>query len=169
VLNGADYGVQPVRRREVSVVDHEQAREPRRDADFAIDEARPPSEIWWEAESGPSVWDGAPPPDDPVTADGWSTQLQAYPEGEPFEANTSLPLVWLALWSLVIGVAGLVMCHGLFGIVAVVYGLRARRRIADAPPGTRRGDGLAIAGIAIGAAAIAVGVYRFVAGAALLV
>jgi hypothetical protein len=139
------------------------------DPERQIDAAGPPSDLWWERETGPGAWDGnAPPPDGPfIPGDERTDEAGRFGPtdgGHPFEASTHPPFVWAAAGALTFGIVSLVFCHVLMGIVALVYGFRARARVRDAPPGTRRGDEVAVAGLVLGAIGIVIGVLRLAVG-----
>lgn len=69
-----------------------------------------------------------------------------------------------AIASLVLGIAS-ITCSGLLGIVlaplAVVFGVRSRRVIARSG-GWRKGDGMAVAGIVLGAIGIVISIIYLI-------
>lgn len=68
-----------------------------------------------------------------------------------------------ALWSMIVGLVSLVFCGIVLGIVAIVLGSSARKEIA-ASGGMQTGEGMAKAGVILGAIGIVVtiGVVVFV-------
>jgi hypothetical protein len=73
----------------------------------------------------------------------------------PFPRNN------LAVWSLVLGLVGLVLC-GATGIPSLIMGVSARRAVTL---GEADNPGLALAGVVVGGFATAWGLYLFVFGA----
>ena len=86
---------------------------------------------------------GGPPPPPQVPA--------SYPQGGVPASQTNKK----AMWSLITSLAGLVCCGFILGIVAIVLGVSARKEIKQTG---QSGDGMALAGIIIGAFAILSGV-----------
>ena len=66
-----------------------------------------------------------------------------------------------ALWSLILGILGLVFCGLLAGIPALILGSSARKEIA-ASGGAQSGDGMARAGVILGWIAVALSVLGIV-------
>jgi hypothetical protein len=62
-----------------------------------------------------------------------------------------------ALWSMILGILGVVCCGFLAGIPAVILGNNARREV-QASGGAQTGEGMAKAGVILGWIAIALGV-----------
>lgn len=60
-----------------------------------------------------------------------------------------LPIMPLAIWALVLGIASLLFCCLLLAIPAIICGHLARSRIKQAP-GTASGSGMAMAGLIMG-------------------
>lgn len=132
-----------------------------------------------EGASGPAP--AGPPGADPGTAAGGSAPRQqgAYPPPHgapgghapgyvpppaaapgpypsPYAGTGYWPRNDLAVWSLVLALAGIVLaCGFLTGIPAVIVGQNARRAVAR---GEANNDGVALAGIVLGWVAIALGV-----------
>jgi hypothetical protein len=134
--------------------------------DRPIDAPGPPAEPGWEGDAGTSAWDAfAPPAEGPfIPGEARTDEAGRFgptEHGHPFEASTRPPFVWLAAASLAVGLLSLVACNGLTGVVALVFGFKARSRIRDAPPGSRRGDEVAVAGMVLGAVGIGIGILRF--------
>ncbi len=62
-----------------------------------------------------------------------------------------------ALWSMILGIVGIVCCGFFTGIPALILGNQAKQEIA-ASGGTQTGEGMATAGVILGIVAIAFGV-----------
>jgi hypothetical protein len=134
--------------------------------DRPIDGPGSPGELRWEDGAGTSAWDAfAPPADGPfIPGDARTDEAGRFgptEHGHPFEPSTRPPFVWLAAAALAVGLVSLVTCHGLMGVVALVFGYKARSRIRDAPPGSRRGDEVAVAGMVLGVVGIGISILRF--------
>ena len=82
------------------------------------------------------------------------------PSGEP---APELPREPLAVWSLALGVLGMVALPIIGSIAAIVTGQRARARLRTSPD--RRGSGMATAGLVLGI----IGLVQGVLGTALLI
>jgi len=84
-----------------------------------------------------------------------------YPTGNPYPPAYYYPRNDLGVWSLVLGIAGLVLgCVFFTGVPAVVVGMRARRAVAE---GQANNPGLATAGIVLGWISIGLGVVAVLA------
>ena len=102
---------------------------------------------WWQASDGkwypphqqPGYW--APPPP-PVSA----MPGMPYPGSTPYPPGAATPTNGLAIASLVLSIVWLA---GLGSVLAVIFGIVARRQIR-ASGGRQGGDGLALAGLLIG-------------------
>jgi hypothetical protein len=141
--------------------------------DRPIDGPGPPADPGWEGDVGTSAWDAfAPPADGPfIPGEARTDEAGRFgptEHGHPFEASTRPPFVWPAAAALACGLVSLVVCNMLMGLIALAVGARARSRIRDAPPGSRRGDEGAVAGMVLGAIGIVIGIisyaYRLRAG-----
>ncbi|WP_019146428.1 DUF4190 domain-containing protein [Aeromicrobium massiliense] len=91
---------------------------------------------WVPPDEPPSV----PPPGGP----GWPPPAWGPP---PPEQNKK------ALWSMILGILGLVCCCFLLGVPAIVLGILARQEI-DASGGRQDGGGMALAGLVLGAVSL---------------
>lgn len=67
-----------------------------------------------------------------------------------------------AIFSLVCGILGLCCCNLVFGPVAIVLGILARNDIKNNPGDECRGEGLAIAGIVLGALDVILGIISMI-------
>ncbi|MBD7917008.1 DUF4190 domain-containing protein [Cellulomonas sp. Sa3CUA2] len=97
-----------------------------------------------------------PPPGAPLP--------QGYPA--PGASGRYLPRNDLAVWSLVLGLLGVMGCLFLTGVPAVIVGNNARRAVAA---GQADNDGMATAGIVLGWVATALGVLALLAVAFLTI
>ena len=66
-----------------------------------------------------------------------------------------------ALWSMILGIVGLVCCGFVTGIPAVILGTSARKEIAGSG-GAQAGDGMAKAGVILGWISIVLGVIGLI-------
>ena len=115
-------------------------------------------------------WGQEPPPDPYGQQPGAPYQPYGQPYGQPdaqpyaqpgspYGAYPTPPQTnGLAIGSLVVSVASLVVCCGLSGVVGAILGHVARRQIRQQPDQT--GAGLALAGIIVGS--IATGIFVLV-------
>lgn len=122
--------------------------------------------------SGPPRTDGAPFGDPALGgAPGYPPPAYGYggnPYG-PYAYGAWAPPKnnGLAIAALVFGICGFVLCQ-IFAIPALILGLRARRQIRESQ-GAEQGDGLALAGVILGGAGIAllvaiIGFYVLIIG-----
>ena len=84
--------------------------------------------------------------------------------GQPPQTNQK------ALWSMILGILGLICCGFLTGIPALILGNLAKKEIS-ASGGMQTGEGMATAGVILGIIAIALGVLvviLYAAGVAML-
>ncbi|MGI9084561.1 MAG: DUF4190 domain-containing protein [Aeromicrobium sp.] len=95
---------------------------------------------------------GAPPPP-PPPGPQWPPAAygQTTPPPAPGQAPTNNSK---AIWSLVLGIAGLVCCGLIAGIPAIILATQAKREIALAA-GQQSGGGMATAGLVLGIIATA--------------
>lgn len=99
-----------------------------------------------EPESGEST---PPPPPSPGQYDPPAAPYQPYAVGSPYGGYQTVPQTnGLAIASLVVSIAGLVVCCGLPGVVGAIMGHVARKQIKEQPNQT--GEGMALAGIIVG-------------------
>jgi len=82
----------------------------------------------------------------------------AYPVQQQYGMPMHYPKNNLAVWSLVLGIAGFILCGLLVGIPAVITGLSARKAVAH---GEANNGGMAIAGIVLGSVAIVWSAFAF--------
>jgi hypothetical protein len=140
----------------------------------------PPSEPQWNPPSG-----GTPPPPPPPGAGGYQApgqggqegygqqgygqpgygQPPSYPPpppGAPGGYGQPQQTSPLAIVSLVLGIVGLLCCtFFLLGIGAVVTGFLARKQIAESQ-GRLKGQGMATAGLVLGAVSIVLALFYWV-------
>jgi hypothetical protein len=119
---------------------------------------------WWQASDG--RWyppESAPPPTQPAPPAGQPPGPYT-PYGYPAPAPTSSR----ATTALVLGLVSVFMCGFLTGIPAMVVGSRARKEIT-ASQGRESGEGLATAGVVLGAIGTAISAIGTLAVAALIV
>ncbi|MBO3087045.1 DUF4190 domain-containing protein [Cellulomonas dongxiuzhuiae] len=107
--------------------------------------------------AAPTPFD-APPPGAPLP--------QGYPYPVPGAPGRYLPRNDLAVWSLVLGLLGIMGCLFLTGVPAVIVGNNARRAVAA---GEADNDGMATAGIVLGWVATGLGVLALLAVAFLTI
>ena len=81
---------------------------------------------------------------------------------QPYPASPSSTSA-LAIASLVCGIAGWTVLPFIGGIVAIICGHMARGEIRRAPPGSMEGNGMAVAGLVLGYAQLALFVLVIVA------
>jgi len=81
---------------------------------------------------------------------------------QPYPARPSSTSA-LAIASLVCGIAGWTVLPFIGGIVAIICGHMARGEIRRAPPGSMEGNGMAVAGLVLGYAQMALFVLVIVA------
>lgn len=91
-----------------------------------------------------------PPPPPPGMPGGYGTGGYAQPQNNK-----------KALWSMILGIVGLVCCGLLAGIPALVLGSMAKKEI-DASGGAQTGRGMATAGVVLGIIAIVVSVLSII-------
>jgi hypothetical protein len=70
--------------------------------------------------------------------------------------NTPMRTSGTAIASLIFGILSWVVLPFIGAILAIIFGHSARKEISRAPPGTIEGDGMAIAGLILGWAHIAI-------------
>jgi hypothetical protein len=67
----------------------------------------------------------------------------------------------LAIWSLVLGIAGLVACPLVPSIIAIILGGKSKRKIAESG-GTLTGESMAKVGVILGWIGIALGILAII-------
>ncbi|MET1002625.1 MAG: DUF4190 domain-containing protein [Acidimicrobiia bacterium] len=109
----------------------------------------PPSGAWTPPPASPPPYPGAPPPQQP-----WGSPPPGgpWPGGAPYPPPK--PTSSLAVVSLVFGIVQFFVCPIIGGIVAIVTGHVARGR-AKRSQGAEGGTGMALAGVILGYAGIA--------------
>jgi hypothetical protein len=114
---------------------------------------------------GPSDATPPPPPPPPPPADGqqpYGQQPGYPPAGAPGGFGQPQQTSPLAIVSLVLGILSVPCCTFLvLGIAAVVTGVIARRQI-DASQGRLKGNGMAMAGVVLGALAIVISLVYWI-------
>src|ERR1700686_4345425 len=95
---------------------------------------------WYPSEQHPNHWSSPPPPMSGFAGAPYPVTARYYPTGQAQSTSG------LAIASLVLS---LIWLGGLGSVLAIVFGIVARRRIR-ASGGTQGGDGLAIAGLIVG-------------------
>lgn len=110
---------------------------------------------WGDPRFGDPAGHGQPPPyGQPQHAAMVPYQASAY--GPPvYPAQPVVRTNGLAVTSLVLALVGIVILGGLLHILALIFGLIARRRIRETG---ENGDGLALAGILVSAIILGLGV-----------
>lgn len=110
-----------------------------------------PDPISGEKQEGP----GGPPEWQPPTAPGgespWSPPPSGYPQQPTYQQPGRTP--GSATASLVLGIVGLVLCPIICSVLAIMYGIRARREIERDP--SLGGAGTATAGYVLGIVGLA--------------
>ena len=88
-----------------------------------------------------------------------SPQAQPPPPQTPYQPGSQAPQTDAgAVWALVLGIAGVLVCPGILSIPAIIIGRISERRIKESG-GTLTGDGLAKAGWITGIAGLVLAVF----------
>src|SRR4051794_27771267 len=103
---------------------------------------------------------GVPTPGSPPSFPGWVPEPPS--QGGGWAPPATPKTDPLAIWSLVVGVVGLVVFGIVLGVVALVMSYIARRRIAESV-NTLKGNGLATAGLILGV--LDIGAFFLILGA----
>ncbi len=107
--------------------------------------ARPPEPQAPYGDPSSSQWQAPPPPSAP-SPPAYAPPYSGYP---PYVIAQSPPANGLAIASMVLGIAGLVVLFVIGAILALIFGYIAKGQI-DRSGGVQGGRGMAIAGIVMG-------------------